>query len=67
MSSFVAFSSRWISLAECSRSSFALVVSCVCEGEGHPPPSDDADEGYQCEIQTDVDWIPYWDSQAYVI
>jgi hypothetical protein len=64
MSSFVAFGSQRISLAERSRSSFALVVSCLCVGEDLPPPSSDADEGYQWEVQTDARWIPYWDSQA---
>jgi hypothetical protein len=64
MSSFVAFGSRRISLTERSRSSFALVVSCLCVGEDLPPPSGDADEGCQWEIQTDAGWIPYWDSQA---
>jgi hypothetical protein len=64
MSSFVAFGSQRISLAERSRSSFTLVVSCLCVGEDLPPPSSDADEGYQWEVQTDARWIPYWDSQA---
>jgi hypothetical protein len=44
MSSFVAFKSQRISLAECSRSSFALVISYLCAGEDLLPPSDDADE-----------------------
>jgi hypothetical protein len=63
MSSFVAFGSRWISLAERSHSSLALVVSCLCAGEDLPPSSGDADEGCQCEIQTNEGWVPYWDSQ----
>jgi hypothetical protein len=68
MSSFVAFGSQWISLAERSCSSFALVVSCLCAGEDlSPPSSGDADVGYQWEIYTDEGWVPYWDSQAYVI
>jgi hypothetical protein len=33
MSSFVAFGSRWISLAERSCSNFALVISLQCAGE----------------------------------
>jgi hypothetical protein len=46
MSSFVAFGSRWISVAERSRSSFASIVFfCLCEGEDLPPPFGDADEG----------------------
>jgi hypothetical protein len=45
MSSFVAFVSQWISLAERSRSSFAGGVSYLCAGEDLPPPSDDADDG----------------------
>jgi hypothetical protein len=49
----VAFGSRRISLAERSRSSFALIVSCLCVGEDLPPPSDDADEDCQWEVQTD--------------
>ena len=63
MSSFVAFGSRWISLAERSRSSFALLYF-LCAGEYLPPSSGDADEGCQWEVQTDEGWIPYWDSQA---
>jgi hypothetical protein len=59
MSSFVAFGSRRISLAERSRSSFALIVSCLCVGEDLPPPSDDADEDCQWEVQTDEGWVPY--------
>jgi hypothetical protein len=53
MSSFVAFRSRRISLVERSRSSFALVVSCLCAGENLLPPSDSVDEGCQWEVQTD--------------
>jgi hypothetical protein len=56
------FGSRWISLAEHSRSRFALVVSYLCVGEYLPPISGDADEGSQWEIQTDERRIPYWDS-----
>jgi hypothetical protein len=61
MSSFVR--SRRISLAECSCSSFALIVSYLCAGEYLPPPSSDADESYQWEVQTDEGYVPYWDSQ----
>jgi hypothetical protein len=61
-SSFVAFRSRRISLAERSRSSFALVVSCLCAGENLLPPSDSVDEGCQWEVQTDEGWVPHWDS-----
>jgi hypothetical protein len=65
MSSFVAFWSQQISLAERSRSSFALVVSCLCAGEDLlPPSSGDADEGCQWEVQSDERWVPYWDLQA---
>jgi hypothetical protein len=39
MSSFMAFGSRQISLAESSRSSFALVVSYLCVGKDLPPSS----------------------------
>jgi hypothetical protein len=54
MSSFVAFGSQWISLAERSRSSFALVVFCLCAGEDlSRPSSGDADVSYQWEIYTD--------------
>jgi hypothetical protein len=53
MSSFVAFGPRRISLAEHSRSSFALIVSCLCAGENFPP-FNDVDEGCQWEVQTDV-------------
>jgi hypothetical protein len=47
----MAFGSRRISLAERSRSSFTLVVYLLCEGEDLPP-SGDADEGCQWEVQT---------------
>jgi hypothetical protein len=67
MSSFVAFGSRRISLVEHSHSRFPHIVSCLCVGEDLPPPSDDADEGYQWEIQTDASWIHYWDLQALVV
>jgi hypothetical protein len=63
MSSFVAFESRWISLAERSHSNFALVVFILCTGE-NLHPSGDVDEGYQWEIQTDEGWVSYWDSQV---
>jgi hypothetical protein len=52
MSSFIAFGSQRISLAERSRPSFALVVSYLCAGEDLPSSSGDADEGYQWEIKT---------------
>jgi hypothetical protein len=42
---------------------FALVVFiCLCADEDVPPSFGDADEGYQWEVQTDEDWVPYWDS-----
>jgi hypothetical protein len=58
----MAFGSRQISLTEHSRSSFAHVVSCLCAGEDLPPPSGDANEGYQWKVQTDEGWVPYGDS-----
>jgi hypothetical protein len=67
MSSFVAFKSRWISLAERSHLSSALVVSFLFVGEDLPPPSGDTNEGCQWEVQTDEGWVPNWDSQASVI
>jgi hypothetical protein len=45
MSSFVAFGSRQISLAEPSHSIFAFIVSCLCAGEDLLLPFGDADEG----------------------
>jgi hypothetical protein len=46
---------------------FALVIFIyLCAGEDLPPSSD-SDEGWQWEIQTDEGWVPYWDSQVYVI
>jgi hypothetical protein len=54
--------SPWISLAERSRSSFALIVFCV--GEKLLPLVGDADEGCLWEVQTDEGWTPYWDPQA---
>jgi hypothetical protein len=44
---------------------FALVVFIyLCAGEHLPPSSDDTDEGWQWEIQTDEGWAPYWDLQV---
>jgi hypothetical protein len=44
---------------------FALVVFIyLCVGDDLPPSPDDADEGWQWEIQTDEGWISYWDSQV---
>jgi hypothetical protein len=43
MSSFMAFRSQQISLAEGSCSSFTLFISCLCAGEDLPPPFGDAD------------------------
>jgi hypothetical protein len=63
MSSFVTFGSRRISLAKRSRSSFAHVVYCLCVSED-APPSSDANEGCQWELQTDEGSVPYWDLQA---
>jgi hypothetical protein len=63
MSSFVAFGSRRICPAERSRSIFALVVFILCAGEDLPPSSD-ADEGYQWEVQTNEGRVPHWDSHA---
>jgi hypothetical protein len=41
---------------------FTLVVFIyLCAGDDLPP-SGDADEGCQWEIQTDEGWIYYWDS-----
>jgi hypothetical protein len=54
----LAFGLRQISLAKCSHSSFTLVVSLLCAGEDLPP-SNDVDEGFQWEVQTDESWIPY--------
>jgi hypothetical protein len=45
------FWSPWISLAERTRSSFALVVF-LCAGEELLPLSSDADEGCYWEVQT---------------
>jgi hypothetical protein len=64
MSSFVAFGSRWINLAERNRSSFALVVFIMCVGEDLPPSSGNTDEGCQWEIYIDEGWVTYWDSQV---
>jgi hypothetical protein len=64
MSSFAAFRSRRISHIECSRSSFALIVSYLCAGEDIPSSSGDTDEGCQWEIQTSEGWVPYRDSQV---
>jgi hypothetical protein len=59
----VIFRSSWISLAERSRSTFALVVF-HCVGEELFPLSGDADDGYQWEVQTYEGWTPYRDPQA---
>jgi hypothetical protein len=57
------FWSPWISLADRSRSSFAL-VDFLCAGEELLPLSGNADKGCQWEVETDEGWTPYWDSQA---
>jgi hypothetical protein len=54
------FWSPWISLAERSRSIFALVFF-LCAGEELLPLSGDVDEGCQWEVQTNEGWTPYWD------
>jgi hypothetical protein len=59
MSSFMAFGSRRISLAERSHSRFSLVVFILSAGEDLPPSFDNTDEGCQWEIQTDEGWVPY--------
>jgi hypothetical protein len=61
----MAFGSRRISFVERSRSSFCFCGFCfICAGEDLPLSSGDADEGCQWKIQTDEDWVPYWDSQV---
>jgi hypothetical protein len=46
---------------------FALVIFIyLCIGEDLPP-SGDAVEDDQWEIQTNEGWVPYWDSQVYVV
>jgi hypothetical protein len=50
MSSFVAFGSQRISLAEHSRSSFALFVSLLCAGFSLSLSSNDAIGGSQWEL-----------------
>jgi hypothetical protein len=59
----VIFWSHWISLAERSHSSFALVIF-LCAGEELLPLSGDADEGCQWKVQTHDGWTLYWDPQA---
>jgi hypothetical protein len=54
----VIFWSPRVSLAERSRSSFAL-LDFLCAGEELLPLSDNADEGCQCEVQTDEGWTLY--------
>jgi hypothetical protein len=44
---------------------FALVIFIyLCAGEDLSSSSNDADEGWQWDIQTDEGWVPYWDSQV---
>jgi hypothetical protein len=43
---------------------FTLIIFIyLCAGEDLPP-SGDADEGWQWEIQTDEGWVFYWDPQV---
>jgi hypothetical protein len=51
----VIFWSPWISLAERTRSSFAVVVF-LCVGVELLPLFGDADEGCQWEVQPDESW-----------
>jgi hypothetical protein len=44
-----------------------LVFIYLCAGEYLAPSSNDADEGWQWEIQIDENWVSYLDSQAYVV
>jgi hypothetical protein len=41
-----------------------LFLFYLCAGEDLPPSSDDADESWQWEIQTDEGWVSYWGSQV---
>jgi hypothetical protein len=43
---------------------FTLIVFIYLYAGEDLPPSGDADEGYQWEIQTDEALVPYWDSQV---
>jgi hypothetical protein len=44
---------------------FALIIFIyLCAGENISPSSDDANEGWQWEIQTDEGCVSYWDPQV---
>jgi hypothetical protein len=43
---------------------FAVVVFIYLRAGEDLPPSGDADELCQWEIQTEEGWVPYWDSQV---
>jgi hypothetical protein len=44
---------------------FTLVVFIyLCVGEDLSPSFGNTNDGCQWEIQTDEDWVPYWDSQV---
>jgi hypothetical protein len=60
---FVALESRQLSLVGRSRSGFCSCCFYLYVDED-VPHSGDADKGYQWEVQTDEDWVPYWESQA---
>jgi hypothetical protein len=60
----VIFWSPRISLAEPSRSSFAI-LDFLCAGEELLPLASDVDEGCQWKVQTDEGWTLYWDPKAW--
>jgi hypothetical protein len=41
---------------------FALIIFIYLYAGEDLPPSGDANEGWQWEIQTDEGWVSYWDS-----
>jgi hypothetical protein len=41
---------------------FALIIFIYFYAGEDLPPSGDANEGWQWEIQTDEGWVSYWDS-----
>jgi hypothetical protein len=50
-------------LSVVAQASALIVFIYLCAGEDLPP-SDNADEGWQWEIQTDEGWVSYWDPQV---
>jgi hypothetical protein len=51
-------------LSVVAQASALVVFIYLCADENIHPSFGDADEGWQWEIQTDEDYVSYWDPQV---